>query len=962
MLVSGVGRVTHYGLQDTDCQAPTGGHIFGVDNRSDLANTDPGADPLIGTICDGTYEILSRVGKGGMGSVYRAYHRHLDRQVAIKILRGQLARNPSAVQRFRQEARSLSLLSHPNIVHCYAFGIHAEHCFLAMDFVDGTTLKDEVAERGPLSEERFFKIFHQALSALAHAHANGIIHRDLKPDNIMLVKENNDRDIVKLVDFGIAKVSTDVGTMSQELTQSGGIVGSPQYMSAEQCSGKPLDARSDLYSLGCVMYFALTGSPPFVSESLVDIVRQHVEADSEPLPEHVSGAVSNLIETAMSKHPSDRFASAAEMDAALAAAAATNREPRRPRRKARRPLIATLIDHPRVVFAGLVAVSLAALAAYKMLNDPATELNTQLKTQKMRYLYEVATTSAAAPHNPDHNPTVPQYLALSQSFDQLMQTRLKLASYELDRGENSHAAAVMDEFVQDIRAFEDTCHVLPRVNAATIGSITATGRRLIAADERISGGPCIVLAIHLCRTRLDKPETLRDETIASLTNMEDAVDALGIVDRGARHFELPGNRHIQLPTQMDGYMYLVRAAFVAEEPQRVQKLASKLVESARAEKPLQNSKLRPEQSTRLIRAAQALEASFRRQQAIEVISVVNRICRLDEPDPDGAAPAAGFYSAFYRFEINPHDPEVATFLNKSLKAAAALGVNTSQIHLLYADYCEKNHDRKAVYAHLRQALVDNGFPGHMLSENPPYKDAHFRLGEMLARDGKKVEALAEFAAFNKAIESEQGKQDGTSSYFADYSRLVNMCVALGLSDAAQSYAIKSYQRGCALKSFEQQAHQAHALSIIASSRRDFPAALTWANTAIAAGENGHVVPWAIGAYYSNRAGVELALKQPQKAYSDACYAEELTAKPLQQFPKGELRAFEILYSFNKATASARLNKLDEAESSLRQCIRACGRLPEWNNRRIVAARELCAVLRKMGKVEQARNIAKRHGI
>ncbi len=962
MLVGGVGRVTHYGLQDIDCQAPTGGHIFGVDNRSDLANTDPGADPLIGTICDGTYEILSRVGKGGMGSVYRAHHRHLDRLVAIKILRGQLAQNPSAVQRFRQEARSLSLLSHPNIVHCYAFGIHEDHCFLAMDFVDGTTLQDEVAEHGPLNEERFFRIFHQALSALAHAHANGIIHRDLKPDNIMLVRENNERDIVKLVDFGIAKVSTDVRTMSQELTQSGGIVGSPLYMSAEQCSGKPLDARSDLYSLGCVMYFALTGSPPFASESLVDIVRQHVESDSEPLPERVSGAVSNLIETAMAKQPTDRFTSAIEMDAALTAAANTSREPRRLRRKARTPLLSRLNRHPRMVSAVLVAVSLAALGSYKLLNDPATELNTQLKTQKLHYLAEISAANANASHNADPNPS-PQFVALSRNFDQLMQARLKLAAYELDRGEDSHAAAVMNEFVQDIRDFENTCHEMPRVNPATICSITTMGRRLNAANQRMSGGTCIVLAIHLCRARFDKPETSREESLATLTNMEDAVDALQVVEVGTRHFELPGNRHLQLPTQMDGYMYLVRVAFMAEEPLRVQKLAAKLVERAKAERPLQNSKLRPEQSTRLIRAAQALEAAVRRQEAIEVLTVANRICRLDERDPDGAAPAAGFFSAFYRYEINPHDPAVATFLNKSLKAAAALGVNTSQIHLLYADYCDKNQDRPGVYEHLRQALVvDNGFPGHLLSETPPYKDAHFRLAEMLARDGKKAEALTEFAAFNKAIESEAAGQNGSSAYFADYSRLVNMCVALGLSDAAESYARKSYERGCALKSFEQQAHQAHALSVIDSSKRDFPAALEWANKAIAAGENGHVVPWALGAYYANRSGVELALREPQKAYADACYAEELTAKPLQQFPSGELRPFEILYSFNKATAAARLNKLDEAEKSLRQCIRACGKLPEWNNRRIAAARELCAVLRKMGKVEQARNIAERHGL
>lgn len=927
-----------------------------VDSLNELTNSDPGADPLVGTICDGTYKIVSRIGKGGMGSVYRAHHLHLDREAAIKILRGQAFQNPASIQRFRQEARSLSLLSHPNIVHCYAFGIHEDHCFLSMDFVDGTTLQDDIAEHGPLSEERFFKIFHQVLLALSHAHASSIIHRDLKPENIMLVQENNQCDIVKLVDFGIAKISSDIAKSAQKLTQSGGIVGSPLYMSPEQCSGKALDARSDLYSLGCVMFFALTGSPPFREQGLVDTVRSHIEEEPPPLPHHISGAISNLIETAMSKAPSDRFASATDMDAALTAAAgAATGELRRKRRGSRRTSSSLVTRHPRVVSAVLIALSLAALGSYKLLHDPATELNKQLIDQEKHYLTDVAITRAAAQSNAERKPTPEQYLALSQSFDRLMQARLRLAAYQLEREEDSHAAAVMSDFIRNIRDFETTCHTLPCLGPDTISGITTMGRRLIAANQRMSGGLCIVLANHLCRVRLEGSSM---EKIAILNAMEEAVEVLGSVELEASHFDLPGTRRTQLPTQLEGYVYMVR---FAEEPERIQKLASEIVAHVKTEKPSDSSEQRSEQATRFINAAAALDAALCQTEAVEVMDVANRICHLDEADPDGPAPAAGYYSAVYRYELNHSDPQVPLFLNKALKAAVSLDVNTTQIQLLYADFCKANQNRPGVYAHLRAALNSRGFNGHLMQQPPRYKEAHFRLGEMLAQDGKKAQSLSEFAAYKQAIEKEFADQ-GDSAYFANYNRLLNTLTKLGLSDATKTDALMQYQQGCALKNLEQQARQAQTLCTIAMAKDDWSAALTWANKAIAASEKARMSPWAIGANYANRSAIELAQNEPQKSYEDACHAEQLTTPSLLNSPNADLSAFEILYTGNKGAAAARLNKLDEAEAYLQRCIRACGIGSPWASHRMSAARELATVLDKMGKHDQAHKVREVHKV
>ena len=226
---------------------------------------------LPGQVFAGQYEIISVLGRGGMSIVYRARHRLMDRVVAIKLLQGD--NEPLAVERFKQEAKASSALKHPNIISIYDFGIVGKQSYIVMDCLEGTNLAEVIEKEGPISPARAINIFRQTCQALAHAHKNGIIHRDLKPSNLCLVKDENGAESVIIVDFGIAKIMR--GTQQLTLTQTGEVFGSPLYMSPEQCMARSLDVRSDIYSLGCVMYEALTGRPPIIGENAYETMTMH---------------------------------------------------------------------------------------------------------------------------------------------------------------------------------------------------------------------------------------------------------------------------------------------------------------------------------------------------------------------------------------------------------------------------------------------------------------------------------------------------------------------------------------------------------------------------------------------------------------------------------------------------------------------------------------------------------------
>lgn len=263
------------------------------------------------------YELGEILGFGGMSEVHLARDVRLHRDVAVKVLRADLARDPSFYLRFRREAQNAAALNHPSIVAVYDTG-EAETPtgplpYIVMEYVDGVTLRDIVHTDGPLPPRRAIEIIADACQALNFSHQNGIIHRDVKPANIMISTTN----AVKVMDFGIARAIADSGN---SVTQTAAVIGTAQYLSPEQARGDAVDARSDVYSLGCVLYEILTGEPPFTGDSPVAVAYQHVREDPVPPSQRHEGISADLdavVLKALAKNPDNRYQSAAEMRADL---------------------------------------------------------------------------------------------------------------------------------------------------------------------------------------------------------------------------------------------------------------------------------------------------------------------------------------------------------------------------------------------------------------------------------------------------------------------------------------------------------------------------------------------------------------------------------------------------------------------------------------------------------------------
>jgi serine/threonine protein kinase len=287
---------------------------------SALRATAP-SDDLVGQIIAERYHILAKLGEGGMGRVYLAEHVRMGRRCAIKVMHAMLLYDPDSVSRFNREAANASGISHPNVAAIYDFGESDGLLYLAMELVEGESLSALLAREPVLSESRTIEIALQVADALGAAHELGIVHRDLKPDNIMVKPSRDGRDLIKVVDFGIAKATKGGGR--QTLTRTGFIVGTPAYMSPEQILGDTLDGRSDLYSLGCILYEMLTGERAFLDASGEVSVRQRL-TEPPPQPSRVkqglSGHLDRLVTTAMARAPEQRFQSATEVRAALVAA------------------------------------------------------------------------------------------------------------------------------------------------------------------------------------------------------------------------------------------------------------------------------------------------------------------------------------------------------------------------------------------------------------------------------------------------------------------------------------------------------------------------------------------------------------------------------------------------------------------------------------------------------------------
>jgi eukaryotic-like serine/threonine-protein kinase len=280
-------------------------------------------DDLVGTTLAGKYRIEEHISDGGMGTVYRATHVLMDKTVAIKVLHPSLAADDKIVQRFTREAKASSRISHPHALNVTDFGESEDGVvFLVMEYLRGETLKDIIRRDGPMPLARASEIIRQVAGALSAAHSEGIVHRDLKSDNIMLDEFGVQKDWAKVLDFGIAKVKEPEGKTNPALTAPNLVIGTPQYMSPEQCShSSDIDSRSDIYSLGIILYEMLTGHVPFTGDSPTAIMMKHLQ-DEPPsvLTERpdLPAQVDEIIQRAMAKRPEDRFESATDVADALA--------------------------------------------------------------------------------------------------------------------------------------------------------------------------------------------------------------------------------------------------------------------------------------------------------------------------------------------------------------------------------------------------------------------------------------------------------------------------------------------------------------------------------------------------------------------------------------------------------------------------------------------------------------------
>jgi serine/threonine-protein kinase len=284
----------------------------------ELKETGAGATKLVA----GQFRILSRLGAGGMGEVYLAEQLGLDRKVVLKVVHANLfANREEAGERFAREARALAQINHPNVVQLYAYGTSEDGPYFAMEFVDGRTL-DEELRHGPLTERRALTIAAAVADAMAEAHEAGIIHRDLKPANVMLTVRHQDRDFVKVLDFGIAKLADRA---EKKLTVTGAFFGTPQYVAPEQATGEPVTAATDIYALGTMLFEMLTGRPVFDAQTPFQVVQKHLSAAPDvpsSVAPGISAAADAIVLRCLEKSPAQRFPSAGELAAALRAAAA----------------------------------------------------------------------------------------------------------------------------------------------------------------------------------------------------------------------------------------------------------------------------------------------------------------------------------------------------------------------------------------------------------------------------------------------------------------------------------------------------------------------------------------------------------------------------------------------------------------------------------------------------------------
>ncbi len=339
------------------------------DRLVDAPEWNPEADPLIGITVDNRYKVMSVLGEGATGKLYKVQHVALSRLFALKVLRRDVARDAAMVERFLREAQAAAAIGHPNIISVSDFGNisldgpgKAELPYFVMEYLPGASLATLLRKEKTLSPARAGPLFLQTASALAAAHAAGVIHRDLKPANIFVSKSGG-REFVKLLDFGVAKIE---GT--GRLTKVGMVTGTPDYMCPERVRGLKIDHRADIYSLGAIMYQCFAGRAPFEAEIYAEVLKKHVSEAPQPIEQAVKdpkalGAFGPIVMRCLAKDPNDRFETASELAAALEVALAPFQVAGAKRRSAQKAKAGGSSSMRGLVGGALGAILVLALAA-----------------------------------------------------------------------------------------------------------------------------------------------------------------------------------------------------------------------------------------------------------------------------------------------------------------------------------------------------------------------------------------------------------------------------------------------------------------------------------------------------------------------------------------------------------------------------------------------------------------------
>ncbi len=290
-------------------------------SQSQIATHPITNDPLVGAVLADRWKLVRPIGAGGMGVVYEALHTTLGKRCAVKVLREQVSRDADVVQRFQREAQSASRIGHENIIEIIDFGLTPGGAsYMVMELLEGQDLADVLLQTGAMKLERAIHILLQCCRALGAAHEKGIVHRDIKPENVFLVERDEEKDFVKIVDFGIAKINDleTPGAPGRKLTKTGMIFGTPEYMSTEQAYGRPTDERSDVYGLGVIAYEMFTGRVPFEGETFMAVISQHMLDPPPPFAQKNPRAkappeLEAIVLATMAKDPADRPQSMSEL-------------------------------------------------------------------------------------------------------------------------------------------------------------------------------------------------------------------------------------------------------------------------------------------------------------------------------------------------------------------------------------------------------------------------------------------------------------------------------------------------------------------------------------------------------------------------------------------------------------------------------------------------------------------------